>query len=71
MLAQEGKEPAKEPGEPVISINTGLMPFEQRDLHFRAAMAKDAVPGSVYAFDIAEYLGELRIGGYTVLLIAK
>lgn len=71
MLAQDRTRPDMEPGEPVITINTVLMGFEQRDLKFRAVMTADSRPGSVYAFDIAEYLGEFRVGGYTVLLISS
>jgi hypothetical protein len=69
LKVKDGQLRAKEPGEPVITIETTLKAFEQRDLHFQAVMPRTDIPGSVYAFDIAEYLGGLRTGGYTSLLI--
>ncbi|MEO0938479.1 MAG: hypothetical protein AAFY38_10025 [Pseudomonadota bacterium] len=69
MQAKEAQDPAKEPGEPVIVIDTALKAFEQRDLHFQAVIPGNDAAGSVYAFDIAQYLGGLRTGGYTAMLI--
>jgi len=62
---------AGEIGEVVIEISTRFEPWEHRELVLEAFLPTAARPGDAYGFDVSQYLGEIRTGGYSSLVIAE